>query len=256
MIRLFFTVAASLSLVASSLAADLPGQRPPAAGTDDWTFTIAPYFWAAGMSGDVGQFDLPAVHVDASFSDILDNLDFAVMATGEARNGRFSLFGDVLYVKLSSDVTTPRGVYADSVDVGSETFAGLAGVGYAVWQGPQGHLDVVGGLRAWHVSTDISFTGQVLDGRHGRDSANWVDGLAGLRGRYAFSEKVYLTGWGLVGAGGADLDWDVGAGVGYTFNDRVSLVVGYRALGVDYSRDGFVFDVVEQGPIIGTVINF
>jgi len=29
-----------------------------------------------------------------------------------------------------------------------------------------------------------------------------------------------------------------------------------RALGVDYSNDGFLFDAVQQGPIIGLAINF
>ncbi|MCB4768577.1 DUF481 domain-containing protein [Ancylobacter sp. Lp-2] len=250
------------ALATPAIAADVPPPvvKAPAApapvATDGWTYTLAPYFWAAGMAGDVGQFGLPAVHVDADFSDIFDHLDFAAMVMGEARKDRFSVFGDILYVKLGADVTAPRRIPADSVDITSTTFAGLAGVGYALWDGPKGHLDVVGGVRAWHVSTDISFKGQALDGRSGRDSASWVDGLAGLRGRYELSDKLYLTGWGLVGAGGADLDWDLGGGVGYTFNDRLSMVVGYRALGVDYEQDGFLFDVVEQGPIIGTVLKF
>jgi hypothetical protein len=65
-----------------------------------------------------------------------------------------------------------------------------------------------------------------------------------------------LTGWGLVGGGGANVDWDVAGGIGYEFNKTVSAVLGYRALGVDYSSDGFVFDVVQQGPILGVVMHF
>jgi hypothetical protein len=60
----------------------------------------------------------------------------------------------------------------------------------------------------------------------------------------------------LVGAGQADLDWDVAANLGYQFTDRISAVAGYRALGVDYNQDGFVFDVVQQGPILGMVFRF
>jgi hypothetical protein len=117
-------------------------------------------------------------------------------------------------------------------------------------------LDVVAGARVWYVNTDISFSGGLLDGRDFDDNATWVDALAGLRGKYAFTDKVYLTGWGLVGGGGADIDWDVAGGIGYQFNDTVSAVAGYRALGVDYSDDGFVFDVVQQGPILGVVLRF
>lgn len=68
--------------------------------------------------------------------------------------------------------------------------------------------------------------------------------------------EIYLTGWGLVGGGGADIDWDVALGIGYEINERISAIAGYRALGVDYSNDGFLFDAVQQGPIVGLAINF
>lgn len=61
---------------------------------------------------------------------------------------------------------------------------------------------------------------------------------------------------GLVGAGGADIDWDVALALGYKFSDSISALAGYRALGVNYSSDGFVFDAVQQGPIIGVAIQF
>jgi hypothetical protein len=63
-----------------------------------------------------------------------------------------------------------------------------------------------------------------------------VDGLVGLRGNFAFTHNWYVTGWSLVGAGGADIDWDVAAGLGYTTNDT--------------------FDVIQQGPIAGLMIRF
>jgi hypothetical protein len=106
------------------------------------------------------------------------------------------------------------------------------------------------------VDTDISFSGGIIGDLDVSDGDTWVDGLVGVRGRYDFNENWYLTGWGLIGAGGADLDWDVAGGLGYQFNDTWSAVAGYRALGVDYSNDGFVFDVVQQGPILGVVAKF
>ncbi|MFW8645317.1 hypothetical protein ACOJBO_35365 [Rhizobium beringeri] len=221
-----------------------------------WTFTVAPYFWMAGISGDIAQFGLPEVHIDSDFDDILQNLDFAFMAAAEARYDRFSIFGDIIYTKLGADANTPLGILADSVDVTSKTFAGLLGVGYSVLEDQSGHLDVVGGIRVWSVDTNISFNGGILGGVEQDDSATWVDGLVGVRGNYFFTPEIYLTGWGLVGAGGADLDWDVALALGYKFTDTISAVAGYRALGVDYDNDGFVFDVVQRGPILGVVIHF
>lgn len=221
-----------------------------------WTFTFAPYFWAAGLSGDVASFGLPAVHVDSSFSDILDYLEFGAMAIGEARYGRYSIVSDVMYSKIAGSAATPRGILAEEAEVDSETFAGFLGVGYSVLEDSAGHLDLIGGIRVWSVDTTISFSGGLLDGHSASDGDTWVDGMGGVRGVYSITPNFYVTGWGLVGGGGADIDWDVAAAVGYKFNDTFSSLVGYRALGVDYSNDGFEFDVIQQGPIIGLTIHF
>ncbi len=252
-------LAAGLLLASPAGAADITSPMAPElkqTEREGWTFAVSPYFWAAGMSGDTGLFGLPTVHMDMDFSDILNELDFAAMAIGEARYDRYSIFTDIMYSKISSGSGTPRGIIADHVEVTSETFAGLLGAGYSVLQDDRGNLDLVAGARVWHASTEISFSGGILDGVDRTDSATWVDGLAGVRAKYSITDKVYFTGWGLVGAGGADLDWDVAGGIGYEFNDRFSAVAGYRALGVDYSSDGFVMDVVQQGPIFGVVMHF
>jgi hypothetical protein len=39
-------------------------------------------------------------------------------------------------------------------------------------------------------------------------------------------------------------------------SDSVSLIAGYRGLSVDYEDDGFVFDVVMHGPILGLTWSF
>jgi hypothetical protein len=252
-----------LTLVCGSLlaapagAADMISANAPAeAPADHWTFTVTPYFWMAGLSGDTKQFGLPVVEIDSSFSDILDNLDFAAMAVAEARYDRYSIFGDLIYTKIGAESATPHGILATDVEVSSSTFVGTAGAGYSLFEGPSGRLDVVGGVRVWSVDTDISFNGAFLDGRTFSDGASWVDGMVGLRANYAFTDKFYVMGWGMVGAGGADVDWDVAAGLGYRFNDTFSATIGYRALGVDYSKDGFLFDTVMQGPIMGVTMTF
>jgi hypothetical protein len=254
-----FVLAAGLLTANPVRAADITSPMAPElkqTEREGWTFAVSPYFWAAGMSGDTGLFGLPTVHTDMKFGDILKDLDFAAMAIGEARYERYSIFADIMYSKISSGRGTPRGIVADSVDVTSETFAGLLGAGYSVLHDDRGNLDLVAGARVWHANTDISFSGGILDGVSRSDGATWVDALGGVRAKYSITDKVYFTGWGLVGGGGANVDWDVAGGIGYSFNEKVSAVAGYRALGVDYSNDGFVLDIVEQGPIFGVVMHF
>lgn len=253
---LLISVAADSRAIAADLQQPFIVPEANPASTEGWAFAATPYFWGAGILGDVEQFGLPAVHLESDFGDVLKDLDFGFMAVGEARYDRFSIFGDIIYTKVSSGAATPLGVVAERVEATSETFAGLAAAGYAVFQDGRSNIDIVAGARVWLASTEISFSGGVLGRISGRDSATWVDAMAAFRGRYFLTDHFYLNAWGLVGAGQADLDWDLAAGVGYEFNDRISTVAGYRALGIDYNNDRFVFDVVQQGPILGLLVRF
>ncbi|TIW65432.1 MAG: hypothetical protein E5V56_07065, partial [Mesorhizobium sp.] len=63
--------------------------------------------------------------------------------------------------------------------------------------------------------------------------------------------------WAMAGGGSSDYMWDLWGGVGYQVNDKFSALIGYRASGVNYDNgDGFVFDVVQQGPVIGAIYRF
>ena len=222
----------------------------------DWSFTVAPYFWMAGLSGSIGDFGAPPVDVDVKFVDILKSLDFSMMMVSEARYGRFSLSSDLLFLKVSANGSSPFGVLASTIGVGSKTFEFTALGGYALIDTPDGRLDVVAGARVWSVETTLSFAGGPLGGLWLRDSQTWVDAMAGLKGRMNVTPQVYLTGWAIAGGGSSDSSWDVLGGVGYDFSDRFSAVLGYRAAGVDYQNGPFVFDVTMQGPILGAVFRF
>jgi opacity protein-like surface antigen len=113
------------------------------------------------------------------------------------------------------------------------------------------------GARIWWVSTEIDFSGAVIDAS-GSDSETWVDPIIGLKGRLNLSPEFFLTSWAMIGGFGvsSDFTWDVMGGLGYEVSDSISLVAGYRGLGVDYKHDGFVFDVVQDGPILGAVFRF
>jgi hypothetical protein len=263
---LFRILASSVLIVGAwseGLAADLPSadaqtvQEEAPAGQPYWSFTAGTYLWGAGMSGDVGQFGLPPVHVDASFSDIFDHLDFAATFVGEIRYGDFGLVNDFIYVKLSGESGTPRGLLADSVSVDSESVIYTAAGEYRLVDDAHGSLDLLAGARVWSVDTDISFVGGPLNGIGSSDGATWVDALAGLKGRFNITPEWYLSGWAMGGGGSSDYMWDLWGGVGYQFTDKISAVIGYRGTGVKYDNgEGFLFDVVQQGPVIGAVLRF
>lgn len=258
--RLALAIIGVMTFAASGHAAEITSSATPetakSASGSGWTFTATPYFWAAEMSGDIAQFGMPrTTHVNSKFKDILEHFDFATMVVGEARYDRFSIFGDIIYSRLSASSNTPWDA-VEKVDVTTQTFSGLLGAGYSVLQSGPNRLDVVGGARIWSVKTEIDLQGNTIDDINVSDSATWVDGIVGLRGRYFLNDTFYLSNWAFIGKGGARLDWDVAATLGYRFNDTWSALAGYRALGVDYHHGDFVFDVVQKGPILGLVVRF
>lgn len=221
--------------------------------------TLGRNIFADPTSEPDGEIADPSKLYDASakLSTMLISRTAVIPVAAAALNGPYSIFADAIYIDLSGNVATPRGILADEASVDSKTFAGLLGAGYSVVADERGYLDIVGGVRVWSAETTITLSGGVLDGREESDGATWIDAMAGLRGVYELTPNVFLTAWGLIGAGQADLDWDVSASIGYKFNDRISSTIGYRALGVDYDNgDGFKFDVVEHGPMVGLSVKF
>lgn len=107
-LRAFALMLAAACAVSPSMvqAADLAPQPAPAlaAPVPDVEYRITPFFWAAGLNGEIGtRRNLPSVDVDVRFKDILRNLDFAAMLAGEYRNGRWGLLADFTYVAVSVD---------------------------------------------------------------------------------------------------------------------------------------------------------
>lgn len=230
----------------------------PPADTGEWTFTGAAYIWGSGLEGKSGVFGFPAQDVEMSFSDVLENLNMAFIAAGEARNGPFSIGVDIVYGRLKENVETPVGILATDIDVTSSSFMGTGVLGYALVDTGNSHIDAIAGARVWSVSTDFDFNGGILGGTSANDGATWVDPLVGAKLKADLGSDVYLSGWGMIGGFGvsSDLMWDIMGGIGYDVSERFSLFGGYRAVSVDYSHNGFVYDVVQQGPIFAGVLRF
>jgi hypothetical protein len=253
---------------ATARAADITTAPPPVPLPQDarWSLTIAPYFWMAGLKGDVGLFGREPVALDQSFGDILDDLKFGGMTVMELNNGTWGLFGDLMYIRTKSDTSVSRSVLGVptrlSASVDTSSFTGTLMGEYRVYSEPIATIDLMAGARIWDVNNDIDIGltagGPPLAEFSGSDGDTWVDPMVGAKGRYNIDDSWYLTGWGMIGGFGAGskFTWDVMGSVGYRYSDRLSFTVGYRALGVDYDNDGFVYDVVEHGPVLGTILRF
>jgi hypothetical protein len=259
---------AALALASAASAADAtePPPEPSPPPESGWVFTVAPYFWMAGLDGDIGIFGLQPVEVDLSFSDIIQDFKFGGMVVMELHNGEWGVFGDVMYVKTEADESVTRSVLGVptslSASVETSSFTGTLMGEYRIYSEPVATVDLMAGGRIWDVDNDINIAltagGAPLAAFSGSDGSTWVDPMVGARGRYNIDENWFVNGWAMIGGFGAssEISWDVLAGVGYQYNEWLSFNLGYRALGVDYEDDGFVYDVIQHGPVLGTVMRF
>ena len=232
-----------------------------------WTFEFTPYLWSAGMSGEVGAGALPTMNVDMSFSDILDNLDAGLMGAFEARNGRWGLLFDAIYMKLAHSATASRtgpGPIGSTATASAElemtqtVFA--AAVAYRAIEG-RTPLDVIGGARYAKLTVDAQIDGSFY-AQTGSVAASaeksWVDPYIGVRVQHPIAERWTLVGYADVGGFGvgSDFTWQALAGVNYEFSKSIAGKFGYRYLYVDYDKDGFRYDMANSGLYLGAGIRF
>ncbi|WEK51518.1 MAG: hypothetical protein P0Y66_05795 [Candidatus Kaistia colombiensis] len=234
----------------SALAADVEQEAPVAA--PGWTFIVAPYAWAPSMSGNVGYGDVKA-DFNVDFSQLLNHLDFAGMGVVEARYDRFSIFSDLLFMKLSADAKLPQGLDAE---LGTELLQWTPAAAYSVIKTGRGNFDVMAGARLWSVETSLGLSDESERQLNRSHTATWVDAIVGVKGQYSVTDSVFVNGWALAGGGGSTSTWDLLGAVGYKVNDRFQAMAGYRAQGVDYRNGPFDFNAVIQGPILGATIKF
>ena len=184
---------------------------------------------------------------------------------GEARKGRWSIFGDFVYVDFGnqhSEVRSvdfnpgpgPVNVTTTQLNSGTQTALDatvftLVG-GYSLVQ-VSATLDLIAGVRYTSVkaSTDWNLTavvtgpaGAATFARTGsvERSDDLFDGVIGARGRVRFGNSPWFAPYYIdVGAGSSELTWQGAAGVGYAFRWG-EVVLSYKYLYYDQGDDKFI----------------
>ena len=189
--------------------------------------------------------------MDADFSDIWDNLDFAGFLAFEANKGKFKSFIDFQYIKLGSAASIGN-VANFNLDI--EQVRLELGVGYEIYATDSTSVIAYGAVIYNYIDTSIS--GPNIGTRS--SSEGWVDPAIGLKLQHSINDKwsVRLTGeYGGFGVS-SDNTWQALAALGYNINDKWALLGGYRYQSIDYSKDGFIYDMDTSGPFLGAQYSF
>jgi hypothetical protein len=234
-----------------------------------WTFHFTPYVWATAFKGHATIHGLKS-DVDASFDDVLKDLNGGLLAQFEADNGPWGLVAQGNYLNASSD----GGVGPIDAKVDGNAFIGELFATYrlAHWAlgttasesyapvniEPGLSLDALGGVIYTYANADLKLkgTGPLGLERHFNGDQQWATPIIGGRALVGFDEHWFLAFLGDYGTLGSDnWTWNLQGLVGYAFNRNISVVAGYRGLYQNYEdgngNDKFRYDITIHGPVVG-----
>ncbi len=256
----------SLLLVICIVSAAVPvrAQTADTSTQGNFRWTVAPYAWLTGLYGTIGAKGYDTT-VDASFADLSKYLNMAAMVHLEGiYRDRLGIFTDFNY-SLLGDQASGKRIALDGktslllVDIAAFYRLGTFPLGQA--QNAFMNLDLLAGARIWSLALKLD----VDTARGGRDifqSKTWADPIIGARAEFHFAKSWLVSLRGGIGGFSISsaLTWDATAALGYTFWKHGTLLVGYRAVGVNHDegsgRSAFKFDATLSGPILGLAFTF
>jgi hypothetical protein len=221
-----------------------------------WEFRLSPYAWLAGFEGDVASIPgASVIPIDISASDAFDDTEASLMAMFEGKKNGKGFFVDFFYSDMQSSTPLIEEINL-GLDSTSKTTIFSGAYLHEIYNQDQNVVDVLLGARYWEIDTHLAFSGGfgILAGQTIDHTESWVDPLIGIKGRTALGDTdFYATGGVAIGGFGvgSDFFYDVTATLGYQWSESIGTSVGYRYYDLDYENDGFVYDVRQEGWIIG-----
>jgi hypothetical protein len=196
-----------------------------------------------------------SVTVDLSFKEFFENVDLSTALVFEAVHGLWGVNIDLMNVNVSRPAQSP--IFSDAggdMEISATTIA--PALSYALVDQEPWRVTATAGARIWIVNADLFFDDgtEAIQG----DAVVWTDPIIGAGASVAPSSRWTLRADADVGGFGlaSKLTWQAGARAGYRFGETWQLEFGYRALSVDYSSSGFVYDVLQQGFVLGVAVHF
>jgi len=262
--------AAAVICVAGVLSAPAVAQTL----SDEWQFTALLDGYLPQIGGTTTFPTGQSVNITVDRNQLINNLQFAFMGSIAAQKGPWGGFADVIWADLSGKksgtrsfsldgIPIPDGVTAD-LDLHVRVTVWTFGVSYRVIASPDLTFDTLVGGRGlvvkdalnYQFSGDIGpFVGPGRQGIVGSDTTNW-NAIIGVKGRYAFGDHYqwFVPYYFDVGTGGANLTWQALAGFGYQFNKWGDVIVAWRYMDWNFSRNSDSLSL--NGPALGVAFHW
>lgn len=243
-------------IVLAALALALCASSPVKA--DDWKFEATPYFWAAGLNGNI---DTPnrSVSFDQSFNDLLEMMNFGAMGRFEAKHDELILTTDLMFINLGeSGSAGPIDVSANIRQTILEFGGGYHLADFVLGDSaPTLSIDALAGARYFRLKSQIR-------GPFGKDPGSTIDywePYVGPRVTLAFNDRWSLglrTDIGGFGIGNAPrTSWQMSSGVKYQATKSIAVDLGYKLLRIyDLDQKNTSADVYFGGLVLAATFGF
>jgi hypothetical protein len=230
------------------------------AQSDTWQVDIAPlYLWAVETNGSVAVRNR-SVPVFLDFADAADSLAGAFSFHGEARKNRLGVFGDINFIRLSTDADFSTPLLSRQLKGTAQLDMTMFEVGGAYLVQPQKNLSVIGGLRTYSLSPNLEFESDSADLTVVDTGRTAVMVFGGATFRPKLADKWVLLTRADIGTGTA-FTWSASLGVEYRIKPWAGLMFGYHALGIDTGdagedSDDVQYDLTQYGPMFSVTLHW
>ena len=250
-------------VIGLGLALNLMAPMALAQESERWEHSLAVYLWFADIKGATSL----GTDVEVDFDDLVDNLQMGFMGTYQARKGKWSFLGDVIYLDVgkseSFELPTPGPrpiVVPVETDLDLEGWVINLHGGYTLYSNDGSLTDFVFGARYLDLSTDVSifFDTQLPPGgieREGGRSEKVWDAIVGIKGRAQLGEHWYIPYYIDIGTGESDFTWQAEVGISYQAARWADIALTYRHLEWQLDKQ-LVDDFSFGGPVLGVIFRF
>ena len=208
---------------------------------DAWSYDLIPFVWTSSLDGQQ-QISQVGVDMDA-FGSLWDFNNIGGALRFSAHGESLSLFGEVDFLDLDQDGLGPLG----NTRLAIKQIIAEAGVSYSF----NDLFAVYGGARYQDLDNQLT-----LAGVESQVAQSWVDGMVGVQWTPVATNSWLVWLRSDIGGGGSDLMWMVETGTAYAWSDRNAVYLAWRLLDTEYQKDDFLYDVQQDGLMLGFGFRF
>src|SRR5437764_1385488 len=132
---------------------------------DGWQFQVTPYLWlpSSSTTASIGNLTVTDAKEGLASSRRTGGLNFGFEGVFEAHHNKFTILSDFLYADVGTERGTP-GPGFSSATTGTKAYILDPEVGYRFNQNPDNgsFVEVLGGIRYWHVAETFNLTAGTL----------------------------------------------------------------------------------------------